>query len=107
MISELKAPSGPRSWTLSVRFPVLAGVIDEIVTVSSGSEHANDAELIVVSTPLCANLTYSTCVDTTLECSKSPPVNVSVRDPAVDSLRWMPVPYPFAVPLYVNALGNV
>lgn len=45
--------------------------------------------------------------DTTLECSKAPPLNVSVEAPAVLSLRWMPVPNPLAVPLYVKLLGNV
>jgi hypothetical protein len=107
MISELIAPSGPRSFTLSVKSAVLAGVSEATVIVSSGSEHASEAELIVVSTPLCATFTYSTWVKTKLECSKSPPVNVSFKEPEVPFLRWIPDPKPLAVPSYVSALGNV
>jgi hypothetical protein len=49
-ISELSAPSGPRSFTLSVMSDVLVGVNEEIVTVSRKSEQLNKEEFIVVTT---------------------------------------------------------
>jgi hypothetical protein len=88
--SVLRAPSGPRNLTLSVRSAAVLGVIDPIVMVSSSFEQLRTPESIGVSTPLCANRAYSSCVATSLECSPSPPVNVSVREPAMPCFRWIP-----------------